>query len=95
MSSRHVDTVVTPGRVEIIIEHNQFDSFSRSVGPRASRALRAMPVDQLLAIGNWQPGTPFTREQWIFDTHVGDGLSRTIVPFSFPQKPPVPMPVLM
>ncbi len=86
MSSRHVETRVTPGRVEIVIEHNQYDSYSRSVGPRATRALKAMPVHELLSVGNWKPGTPFTREQWIHEGGAGE-LSRTVVPFSFPQKP--------
>lgn len=91
MASKVITHLIEPGKVTIVVEHGGFDSFSRSVGPTATRYLRQkVSAYELMSQGFWKPGSAFTRETWEHDPYLHDPADDRYVmrvPFSFEVDP--------
>ena len=86
MSSSVVEIRAIPGGVGVIIEHDDTDSFSRSVQPAATRATgRANALVTLIKAG-WHSGGTIWRGNWEHDFELDARplparRCRTMVPF--------------
>lgn len=83
MPSRHIATHVEHGRIGIVIEHDPRDSYSRSVGPAARKALRLAGVS--LRAGDWTGRGSIYEHDWSF-ADGPNGKCWTTVPFTFDTK---------
>lgn len=85
MASKIVGVWVRPGEgVSVIVEHTVFDSYSRSVGPRAVRELNTPRAIALLKQSGWPGRGTIWQGRWEFDLAGADtskNLTRTLVPF--------------